>query len=71
MAKSIEIGSKVRCTETGQLGVVLDKRRGAVCMYAKVLWDTGLDKEGRPNKVRFNATNWVETVELKLVDEPE
>ncbi len=51
---TIEKGSTVRCTETGRIGIVLEKRRGADCMYARVLWDT-------------NETTLTETVELQLV----
>jgi len=51
---TIEKGCTVRCTETGRVGIVLEKRRGADCMYARVLWDT-------------NETTLTETVELQLV----
>ncbi len=51
---TIEKGCTVRCTETGRVGIVLEKRRGADCMYARVLWDT-------------NDTTLTETVELQLV----
>lgn len=52
---SIETGSTVRCTETDRIGVVLEIRRGAVAMYARVLWDT-------------SETTLTETVELELVN---
>ena len=54
-ANTIEKGCTVRCTETGRIGIVLEKRRGADCMYARVLWDT-------------NETTLTETVELQLVE---
>jgi hypothetical protein len=50
----IEKGCTVRCTETGRVGIVLEKRRGADCMYARVLWDD-------------NVTTLTETVELELI----
>lgn len=51
---TIEKGCTVRCTETGRVGLVLEKRRGASCMYARVLWDT-------------KEITLTETVELQLV----
>tara|TARA_Y100001970_G_C14162683_1_gene819466 strand:- start:21 stop:767 length:747 start_codon:yes stop_codon:yes gene_type:complete len=53
---TIEKGCTVRCTETGRVGIVLEKRRGADCMYARVLWDT-------------NETTLTETVELELISQ--
>ena len=53
-ANMIEKGCTVRCTETGRIGIVLEKRRGADRMYARVLWDT-------------SETTLTETVELELV----
>jgi len=38
------------------VGIVLEKRRGADCMYARVLWDT-------------NETTLTETVELELISQ--
>jgi hypothetical protein len=53
-SNSIEKGCTVRCTETGRIGIVLEKKRGAVAMYATVLWST-------------NETTITETVELEFV----
>lgn len=55
MNKSIEVGTKVRCPETTRIGTVMDKRRGSVCTFAKVLWESG-----------YNKTTWTDIVELKI-----
>ena len=52
---TIEKGSTVKCRETGRVGIVLEKHRGDVAMYAMVLWNT-------------NETTLTETVELLLVE---
>jgi len=52
---SIKKGSTVLCTETGRVGIVLELRRGAVAMYARVLWNT-------------SETTLTETVELQLIE---
>ena len=54
-SKSFEKGHKVRCTETGRIGVVLAIRRGADCMFARVLWAD-------------NVTTLTDLVELELID---
>lgn len=36
----VEKGCTVRCTETGRIGVVLEKRRGNYTTYIRVLWET-------------------------------
>ena len=51
---SIEKGCTVRCIETGRVGIVLEKRRGADCMYARVLWET-------------SETTLAETVDLQVL----
>ena len=56
MNSTIEKGCTVRCTETGRIGIVLEKRRGADCMYARVLWAN-------------NVTTLTETVELELISQ--
>ena len=40
MSKIVE-GIIVKCLETDRTGIVLEIRRGAVTMYARVHWDTG------------------------------
>lgn len=55
MSEKIEKGSTVRCTETGRIGIVLEKRRGAWTTYARVLWESSI-------------TTLTEVVELELVD---
>lgn len=50
----IEKGSPVRCRETDRVGVVLEIRRGAVTMYARVLWNT-------------HETTLTEVVDLQLI----
>ena len=40
MTKIVE-GIIVKCLDTGRTGIVLEIRRGAVAMYARVHWDTG------------------------------
>ena len=40
MSKIVE-GIIVKCLETGRTGIVLEIRRGAVAMCARVHWDTG------------------------------
>lgn len=52
----IEKGDAVRCRETDRVGIVLEVRRGDVCMYATVLWNT-------------DETTITETVELQLINQ--
>lgn len=54
--KNIEVGCTVKCTETSRIGIVLEKHRGADCMYAEVLWDT-------------KEVTLTETVELELISQ--
>tara|TARA_A100001011_G_scaffold389694_1_gene471670 strand:+ start:4341 stop:5090 length:750 start_codon:yes stop_codon:yes gene_type:complete len=44
MSRKIEKGTAVRCRETGRVGIVLEKRRGASTTYARVLWSSGVSK---------------------------
>ena len=53
-SRYIEKGDAVRCKETGRIGIVSEIRRGADCMYARVLWDS-------------EETTLTETVELELI----
>ena len=55
-ARYIEKGDTVRCKETERVGIVLEVRRGDVCMYATVLWET-------------RVTTITETVELELISQ--
>ncbi len=54
LPQAIEKGCTVRCVETGRIGIVLEKRRGADRMYARVLWDT-------------SETTLTETIDLQVV----
>jgi len=40
MSVKIDKGTAVRCSETGRVGIVLEKLRGSVTTYIRVLWDS-------------------------------
>jgi hypothetical protein len=40
MSVKIDKGTTVKCPETGRIGIVLEKVRGSVTTYVRVLWNT-------------------------------
>ena len=50
-------GSTVRCPITGRIGIVLEKVRGAVTTYVRVLWET-------------KETTLTEVVDVEVLSEP-